>query len=139
LSREIDRPNAAAPSTSVAPTVVLKPTDRPIPVEVRQPDAGALQTLAALISPLIHPLETTGIVVIFIIFILLQRQDLRNRLVRLAGSRDLQRTTAAIDDAAQRLSQLFLTQLAPPISECSRGIRMRLQNRRKSFSRTHRF
>jgi predicted PurR-regulated permease PerM len=112
LSREIDRPNAAAPSTSVAPTVVLKPTDRPIPVEVKQPDAGALQTLAALISPLIHPLETTGIVVIFIIFILLQRQDLRNRLVRLAGSRDLQRTTAAIDDAAQRLSQLFLTQLA---------------------------
>src|ERR1700722_19511639 len=112
LSREIDRPNSAVPSTSAAPSVVLKPADRPIPVEVRQPDAGALQTLAALITPLIHPLETTGIVVIFIIFILLQRQDLRNRLVRLAGSRDLQRTTAAIDDAAQRLSQLFLTQLA---------------------------
>jgi predicted PurR-regulated permease PerM len=111
LSREIDRPNNGAPSTSAAPSLVLKPAERPIPVEVRQPDAGALQTLAALISPLIHPLETTGIVVIFIIFILLQRQDLRNRLVRLAGSRDLQRTTAAIDDAAQRLSQLFLTQL----------------------------
>jgi predicted PurR-regulated permease PerM len=112
LSREIDRPSNGAPSTSAAPAVGLKPADRPIPVEVRQPDAGALQTLAALISPLIHPLETTGIVVIFIVFILLQRQDLRNRLVRLAGSRDLQRTTAAIDDAAQRLSQLFLTQLA---------------------------
>jgi predicted PurR-regulated permease PerM len=111
LSREIDRPDNGAPSTSAAPSVVLKPADRPIPVEVRQPDAGALQTLAALISPLIHPLETTGIVVIFIVFILFQRQDLRNRLVRLAGSRDLQRTTAAIDDAAQRLSQLFLTQL----------------------------
>jgi predicted PurR-regulated permease PerM len=109
LSREIDRPDSAVPSP---PSVVLKPADKPIPVEVRQPDAGALQTLTALISPLIHPLETTGIVVIFIIFILLQRQDLRNRLVRLAGSRDLQRTTAAIDDAAQRLSQLFLTQLA---------------------------
>jgi predicted PurR-regulated permease PerM len=100
------------PSSPATPAVALKPADRPIPVEVRQPDAGALQTLAALISPLIHPLETTGIVVIFIIFILLQRQDLRNRLVRLAGSRDLQRTTAAIDDAAQRLSKLFLTQLA---------------------------
>jgi predicted PurR-regulated permease PerM len=112
LSREIDRPNSAVPPTPAGPSAVLKPTDRPIPVEVRQPDAGALQTLSALISPLIHPLETTGIVVIFIIFILLQRQDLRNRLVRLAGSRDLQRTTAAIDDAAQRLSQLFLTQLA---------------------------
>ena len=49
---------------------------------------------------------------IFVIFILMQMQDLRNRLVRLAGSQDLQRTTAAIDDAGQRLSRLFLTQLA---------------------------
>ena len=49
---------------------------------------------------------------IFVLFILLQRQDLRNRLVRLAGARDLQRTTAALDDAGQRLSRLFLTQLA---------------------------
>ena len=49
---------------------------------------------------------------IFVIFILMQMQDLRNRLVQLAGSQDLQRTTAAIDDAGQRLSRLFLTQLA---------------------------
>jgi predicted PurR-regulated permease PerM len=109
LSQEIDRPNAIAPSSTSG---IPRSADRPIPVEVRQPDAGALQTLAALIAPLIHPLATTGIVVIFIIFILIQRQDLRNRLVRLAGSRDLQRTTAAIDDAGQRLSRLFLTQLA---------------------------
>ena len=39
-------------------------------------------------------------------------KGLRNRLVRLAGSGDLQRTTAAMDDAGQRLSRLFLTQLA---------------------------
>jgi predicted PurR-regulated permease PerM len=42
----------------------------------------------------------------------LQQQDLRNRMIRLAGAHDLQRTTAAIDDAGQRLSRLFLTQLA---------------------------
>ena len=64
-----------------------------------------------MISPLLHPLATTGIIVIFVIFILLQREDLRNRLIRLAGSRDLQRTTAALDDAAARLSRLFLIQL----------------------------
>jgi hypothetical protein len=86
--------------------------DRPIPVEVKQPDPGALETLVALITPLVHPLTTTGIVVIFVAFILMQREDLRNRLVRLAGSQDLQRTTAAIDDAGRRLSRLFLTQLA---------------------------
>jgi predicted PurR-regulated permease PerM len=111
LSREIDRPNITGPSPA-APSALPMSPDRPIPVEVRQPDPGALQTLAALIAPLIHPLATTGIVVIFIIFILIQKQDLRNRLVRLAGSRDLQRTTAAIDDAGQRLSRLFLAQLA---------------------------
>jgi AI-2E family transporter len=64
-----------------------------------------------LISPLVHPLATTGIIIIFVIFILLQREDLRNRLIRLAGSNDLQRTTAALDDAAGRLSRLFLIQL----------------------------
>jgi hypothetical protein len=61
---------------------------------------------------LISPLTTTGIVVIFVVFVLLQREDLRNRLVRLAGSADIQRTTAALDDAGKRLSKLFLTQIA---------------------------
>ena len=84
---------------------------KPVPVEVRQPDPGALESLQSLISPLLHPLATTGIIVIFVIFILLQREDLRNRLIRLAGSHDLQRTTAALDDAASRLSRLFLIQL----------------------------
>ena len=86
--------------------------DRPIPVEVRQPDPGALQTLATLIAPLIHPLATTGIIIIFVVFILLQQQDLRNQLIRIAGSHDLQRTTLAMDDAGKRLSRLFLMQLA---------------------------
>src|SRR3984957_14221233 len=92
----------------------LKPSadSRPIPVEVRQPDPGALNTLVAIISPLVSPLTTTGIVLIFVIFILLQRQDLRNRFVRLAGSDDIQRTTAALDEAGERLSRLFLTQIA---------------------------
>jgi predicted PurR-regulated permease PerM len=111
LGKELDKPKdtalvrapgSAAGSTTSAP---------PVPVEVRQPDPGALESLRTLISPLIHPLATTGIIIIFVIFILIQREDLRNRLIRLAGSSDLQRTTAALDDAASRLSKLFLTQL----------------------------
>jgi len=108
LSTEIDKPKGN-PSPSMRNGV--EPNNKPIPVEVRQPDLGALQMLTAFITPLIHPLATTGIVAIFVIFILLQHQDLRNRLVRLAGAQDLQRTTAAIDDAGERLSRLFLTQL----------------------------
>jgi predicted PurR-regulated permease PerM len=110
LSSELDRPKPNRPA--IGPSISASaPPDRPIPVEVRQPDPGALQTLVALITPLVYPLATTGIVFIFLVFILMQQQDLRNRLVRLAGSRDLQRTTAALDDAGQRLSRLFLTQL----------------------------
>jgi predicted PurR-regulated permease PerM len=110
LRKELDRPRGEPPATGRAAAPASP--DRPIPVEVRQPDPGALQTLGALIAPLIHPLTTTGIVIIFVVFILLQQQDLRSRLIRLAGSHDLQRTTAAMDDAGQRLSRLFLMQLA---------------------------
>ena len=110
LKKEIDR-RGSVPPAEPSLSGQVQPS-RPIPVEVRQPDPGALQVLAALIEPLIHPLTTTGIVVIFVIFILLQQNDLRNRLVRLAGAKDLHRTTAALDDAGQRLSRLFLTQLA---------------------------
>jgi predicted PurR-regulated permease PerM len=111
LGKELDRPkDTPSARGSVAASGAPAPLT-PVPVEVRQPDPGALESLRTLISPLIHPLATTGIIIIFVIFILLQREDLRNRLIRLAGSSDLQRTTAALDDAASRLSRLFLTQL----------------------------
>jgi predicted PurR-regulated permease PerM len=112
LSKELDKPNAeSAPAAGPLLSPKAATPLSPVPVEVRQPDPGALESLRALISPLLHPLATTGIIIIFVIFILLQREDLRNRLIRLAGSYDLQRTTAALDDAASRLSRLFLIQL----------------------------
>ena len=113
LSKEIDKPkdSASARGPSSIANSGTSGSQAPVPVEVRQPDPGALENLRTLISPLVHPLATTGIIIIFVIFILLQREDLRNRLIRLVGSYDLQRTTAALDDAAGRLSRLFLTQL----------------------------
>ena len=111
LSKELDKPKEAATALGGGASPNATQPPKPVPVEVRQPDPGALESLQSLISPLLHPLATTGIIVIFVIFILLQREDLRNRLIRLAGSHDLQRTTAALDDAASRLSRLFLIQL----------------------------
>jgi predicted PurR-regulated permease PerM len=109
LGKEIETPKPGAPRANITlPSV----TSKPIPVEVRQPEASALQTFVALITPLVNPLAMTGIVVIFVVFILLQREDLRNRLIRLAGAHDLQKTTLAIDDAGYRLSRLLLAQLA---------------------------
>lgn len=83
---------------------------KPIPVTVE--NSGSLfETISAVALPLLSPIATFGVVIIFAIFILLQREDLRNRFIRLAGTDDLQQTTAAIDDAAKRLSKLLLFQL----------------------------
>ncbi|MCJ2049750.1 AI-2E family transporter [Methylobacterium sp. J-070] len=85
----------------------------PLTVELTPARASVVDTLQTFAGPLLHPLATTGLILIFTIFILLQREDLRNRAIKLAGgSGDLRRTTAAIDDATSRLSRFFLAQLA---------------------------
>jgi predicted PurR-regulated permease PerM len=89
---------------------------KPLPVEVHQPEPRGIDALIALVKPLMAPLATTGLVVLFLFFILLQREDIRDRFIRLAGSGDLQRTTMALDDAAHRLSRFFLAQTLLNIS-----------------------
>jgi predicted PurR-regulated permease PerM len=105
LKKNDTPPRGAAPQRNEEPA-------KPIPVEVHQPDATPVQVVRRVLEPLVDPLTTAGLVVIFVIFFLSQRQDLRDRLIRLAGSRDLQRTTDAINDGAQRLSRYFLAQTA---------------------------
>lgn len=98
------------PANEVTPRAAS--TDRPVPVEVREPPLGSLQLIQRAAAPLLQPLATTGIVVIFLFFILLQREDLRDRFIRLAGGRDLQLTTQALEDGVKRLSRYFLMQCA---------------------------
>ena len=83
---------------------------QPLPVAVEQPPPSALSLAKSLLEPVLAPIETIGIVIVFAIFFLLQKEDLRDRLIRLFGSSDLHRTTLAIDDAGNRLSRYFLTQ-----------------------------
>jgi predicted PurR-regulated permease PerM len=81
-----------------------------LPVVV-QGGRSLIETLGGVVLPLLHPLATAAIVLIFVVFFLAAREDLRNRFVRLLGTEDIQHTTAVIDDAARRLSRLFLMQL----------------------------
>ncbi|GLK55973.1 putative PurR-regulated permease PerM [Methylopila capsulata] len=114
LGQELNAPAAGGRTLGPdgRPIEAERKPDQPLPVEIHSPPPTPLQNLQAILEPLVHPLATTGIVLIFVIFILLQREDLRNRLMSLAGAHDIQRTTAALDDAAKRLSRLLLTQLA---------------------------
>jgi predicted PurR-regulated permease PerM len=104
-------------SPAVLPPV---PGSAPAPVPLPAPPAaaahgaapGPLEVLRSVAEPLLEPLATTAIVVVLVIFFLLYREDLRDRLIRLAGSRDLHRTMGALNDAAHRLSRFFLAQVA---------------------------
>lgn len=86
-------------------------SNKPIPVEIRETNFGPLDPVITAVAILIHPMTQFGIVLLMVVLILFNREDLRNRLIRLAGTGDIHRTTTALDDAGQRLSQLFTTQL----------------------------
>jgi len=113
LGNEITKPREMIASPAANRPAVLAPgvqQQKPVPVEIRQSDPTPLQLILQVAAPLLQPLATAGIVVVFVIFFLLQRQDLRDRFIRLAGARDLRRTTQALDDAARRLSRYLLRQ-----------------------------
>ena len=74
--------------------------------------ATPLTFLEKFLSPVLSPIATLGIVFVIVLFILLQQDDLRDRFIRLAGARDLHRTTVALSEAVSRLSTYFLMQLA---------------------------
>src|SRR5690606_31843796 len=83
----------------------------PMPVVVQPPRASALETIAAVVGPLINPLATAGVVIVLVIFMLIQREDLRDRFIGLLGTQRLNVTTQALDDAGSRISRYLLMQL----------------------------
>jgi predicted PurR-regulated permease PerM len=105
-------PPAAPPPRTAAGRRAAAAAPPPQVVEVSKPETSPFAIAGAILKPVLGPLETTVIVIVVAIFILIQKEDLRDRIIRLAGSADLNRTTLAIDDAAQRLSRYFVSQLA---------------------------
>jgi predicted PurR-regulated permease PerM len=102
---------SGAPSGNEAESGREAPAPEPVLVQVREPAPSPLQTLEEVAGPLLAPVATAGLVVVFVIFMLLQREDLRDRILRLVGASDVARTTEAMDDAAKRISRYLLMQL----------------------------
>jgi predicted PurR-regulated permease PerM len=110
LQQQLNAPTEGAPAPSVG-TPAKKPDDKPLPVEITTPEPTGWALYQTIFSTLLPPLATAGIVLLLVIFILLQREDLRDRLIRLFGGTDLQRATSTMSDAATRLSHYFLSQV----------------------------
>jgi predicted PurR-regulated permease PerM len=99
-------PSAAAPSAA-APAPAA-----PIPVELHQPPPNSLQVIEKVLGSVWVPLESTGIVLVVLVFVLLEREAVRDRFIRIAGGTDLRATTFALNDAGERLSRFFVSQFA---------------------------
>jgi predicted PurR-regulated permease PerM len=83
----------------------------PVEVRVEQPSESMTEMVTNTITPFLHPLATTFLVAIFLVFMLVGRDDLQDRGLRLAGSGRLHVTTTAIVDATRRVSRYLLMQL----------------------------
>ena len=105
LGREIDE---AEPSPDPDPA---DEAPDPLPVQIVEPPAEAFEVIQTVLGPLVQPLATGGIVIVLVVFMLMRREDLRDRFIRLVGAGDLHRTTEAIQDAGTRVGRYLLMQL----------------------------
>jgi predicted PurR-regulated permease PerM len=114
ITTELKRTQTASPAPS--PRSGARPATveqaKPLPVEIQSPELTPLQIAQSVIGPLLQPLATAGLVLVLVVFILLEREDLRDRVLRLAGVGDLHRTTEAMNEAGQRVSRYLLSQLS---------------------------
>ncbi len=89
----------------------------PLPVEVvSTPDSSPLGSISSVVGPILGPLGTAGLVLLLATFMLLKREDLQARLVRLIGQGRISATTRAMDDAATRVRRYLLMQLVVNVS-----------------------
>jgi predicted PurR-regulated permease PerM len=115
IAQELDSPGAALPASPRQGENQKQPkappaSVTPVPVRMVQPSTNGWTDLRDLGTPVLAPIGRAGIVLIFTIFMLFKREDLRNRLLRLAGLGQLNLMTHALDDAASRVSRYLLMQ-----------------------------
>ena len=108
IGKEISGSKPVAPAGPL--TAASTKDAAPIAVEIHPSDANALKVASEYLMAIFSPVASTFLVILFVIFFLLQQEDLRDRVIKLLGTRELHRTTEAMQDAAAGLSRYFLLQ-----------------------------
>jgi predicted PurR-regulated permease PerM len=109
--RVLNKPTEAGPPPTLdKPERAAAPA--PIPVELHEAPANPLQLIEKVVGSVWVPIETAGIVLVVLVFVLLEREALRDRFIRIAGGTDIRLTTLVINDAGDRLSRFFVSQFA---------------------------
>jgi predicted PurR-regulated permease PerM len=90
--------------------IPLKGKEKPSPVVVKAEESSRFWPIPLVSTAMLEPLGAAGLVIVLVIFMLIQREDLRNRLIRLVGYGRLTVTTRALEEAGQRISRYLLMQ-----------------------------
>jgi predicted PurR-regulated permease PerM/GAF domain-containing protein len=85
------------------------PVASPMPVKVIEGRSAIPQLMQETLSAILSPLGTAALVLLLVIFMLLKREDLRGRLIRLVGQGRISTTTRAMEDAGRRVSRYLST------------------------------
>lgn len=107
LGEEISEAEDDPPPLSAAGTAE---PDEPVVVRIEEPPPSPLRVIEELAGPLLAPVATAGLVVVLVVFMLLERENLRDRFIKLVGGGDLHLTTEALGEAANRVSRYLLMQ-----------------------------
>jgi predicted PurR-regulated permease PerM len=102
----------ATDSRPGAPALPQVSPQNPLPVREYSEPASPPQIVGRYLGRLLSPLAMAGLIVVFLIFMLLNRRDLRDRMIRLIGHGRVNMTTQALDDAGTRISRYLLMQSA---------------------------
>ncbi len=111
LNRQINAAGPADPQVTPGRAKRPDPVPGPVQVQVVSADAGPLQVAADLLGRSLEPAALIGLVFIFMVFILLEHEHLRDRLIRLMGGSDMNLTTEAMNEAGDRVSRYLALQV----------------------------
>ena len=110
MMSEINTEISGALSTNPVPDDAGSDAAEPVVVAVVE-DQSVWEILRNVLFPIISPLVTAGLIIVVLIFVLLEQEVLRDRLIRLTGANDLHRTTEMLEDAGSRVASYLLIQI----------------------------
>ena len=101
---------APGPQTRRGAANLVAGQNKPIPVEIHAPQLSPTATVTRLLSMVSGPIGKVGLILVLLVFILLEHESLRDRIVRLAGKGEVSRTMRALGDATEGVSRFFFSQ-----------------------------
>ncbi len=84
---------------------------RPVPVRLVESESRLARFASAALNAVLSPLGTGALVLLLVVFMLLKREDLRGRFIRLVGHGRISATAHAMEDASQRVARYLAMQL----------------------------